>query len=127
LLPRELEDNRAVQPKADQYILTHDELDRMYDHWNYFNSVISSYSSSSDVAVLNTNDILTEVNNGFFTGTEAINAEYIQGGAFSLDAVHLTPKGYAVMANAFIQSINSKFGSNIPTVNSNNYRGVILP
>jgi hypothetical protein len=123
----ELEGNRAVQPKADQYILTHDELDRMYDHWNYFNSVISSYSSSSDVAVLNTNDILTEVNNGFFTGTEAINAEYIQGGAFSLDAVHLTPKGYAVMANAFIQSINSKFGSNIPTVNSNNYRGVILP
>jgi hypothetical protein len=123
----ELEDSTAVQPKADQYILTHDELDRMYDHWNYFNSVISSYSSSSDVAVLNTNDILTEVNNGFFTGTEAINAEYIQGGAFSLDAVHLTPKGYAVMANAFIQSINSKFGSNIPTVNSNNYRGVILP
>jgi hypothetical protein len=123
----ELEDSTAVQPKADQYILTQDELDRMYDHWNYFNSVISSYSSSSDVAVLNTNDILTEVNNGFFTGTEAINAEYIQGGAFSLDAVHLTPKGYAVMANAFIQSINSKFGSNIPTVNSNNYRGVILP
>ena len=52
---------------------------------------------------------------------------YVSGGAFSLDAVHLTGKGYAVVANYFIDAINEKYGSTLRNVNPNNYPGVMIP
>lgn len=41
------------------------------------------------------------------------------GGLFSLDGVHPTNTGYAVIANAFIQRMNASFGSAIPLANLN--------
>lgn len=45
-----------------------------------------------------------------------ITATYATGGAFSLDGVHPTSRGYAVIANRMISDINSNFGANVPTV-----------
>ena len=56
-----------------------------------------------------------------------LSSNYISGGIFSLDGVHLTPRGYAIVANEFIKAINSKYGSNIPLTNITNYTGVKLP
>jgi hypothetical protein len=42
-------------------------------------------------------------------------ASFITGGAFSLDGVHLTPRGYAIAANAIIEEINGKFNARIYT------------
>ena len=55
------------------------------------------------------------------------NASFIRGGSFSLDGVHLTGRGYAIIANEFIKSINSTYGSTLPQVNVNNYSGVTFP
>jgi lysophospholipase L1-like esterase len=41
------------------------------------------------------------------------------GGAFSLDGVHPTNTGYAVIANQFITTLNQQRGTNIPLVNVN--------
>jgi hypothetical protein len=41
------------------------------------------------------------------------------GGAFSLDGVHPTNTGYAVIANQFITTLNHQRGTNIPLVNIN--------
>lgn len=41
------------------------------------------------------------------------------GGAFSLDGVHPTNTGYAVIANQFITTLNRARGTNIPLVNIN--------
>jgi lysophospholipase L1-like esterase len=41
------------------------------------------------------------------------------GGLFSLDGVHPTNTGYAVIANAFIERMNASLGSGIPFVNLN--------
>ncbi len=41
------------------------------------------------------------------------------GGLFSLDGVHPTNTGYAVIANAFIERMNASFASGIPSVNLN--------
>lgn len=41
------------------------------------------------------------------------------GGAFSLDGVHPTDTGYAVIANQFITTLNQQRGTNIPLVNIN--------
>ena len=54
-------------------------------------------------------------------------AKFVTGGSFSLDGVHLTGRGYAIIANEFIKSINRTYGSTLPQVNVNSYSGVTFP
>jgi hypothetical protein len=56
-----------------------------------------------------------------------INSAFITGGAFSLDGIHLTPRGNAVIANVFIDAINAKYASTIPAIDITQYRGVKFP
>ena len=51
----------------------------------------------------------------------------VTGGLFSLDGVHLTPRGYAIIANEFIKATNSTYGSNIPLANVASYPGLKFP
>ena len=55
------------------------------------------------------------------------SATFVTGGTFSLDGVHLTGRGYAVVANEFLKAINYKYKSNLPMVNPNSYSGVTFP
>lgn len=43
--------------------------------------------------------------------------QYISGGIFSLDGVHPTSQGYAIIANQFIEKINADFGAKIEKIN----------
>jgi len=56
-----------------------------------------------------------------------ISAAFITGNAFSLDGVHLTPMGNAIVANLFIDAINAKYNSKVPKVDISLYRGVKYP
>ncbi|MFM7851876.1 MAG: hypothetical protein ACKO96_08155, partial [Flammeovirgaceae bacterium] len=48
-------------------------------------------------------------------------------GAFSEDGVHPNSRGYAFMANIFIDAINAKFGATIPKAKLSDYKGTALP
>ena len=48
-------------------------------------------------------------------------------GLFSEDGVHPNSRGYAFVANAFIEAINAKFGANVPLANIGQYPGTGLP
>ena len=52
---------------------------------------------------------------------------YITGNLFSLDGVHPTPRGYAVIANELLRIINDQYGATLPLVDPGQYRGVKLP
>ena len=54
-------------------------------------------------------------------------AEFVTGGTFSLDGVHLTGRGAGLIANEFIKAINAKYGSNLPLTDINKYSGVAFP
>jgi len=127
LLDGELDGLSALEPKADQYILTKDEVKNIQDYTEDFNNIIRSYASSPDIAVFESNDVLEDVNNGIFADGVTLNGEFLTGGAFSLDGIHLTPRGYSIVANSIIQIINDNFNASISPVNINNYRAVILP
>ncbi|MDZ7604092.1 MAG: hypothetical protein U5K79_00565 [Cyclobacteriaceae bacterium] len=116
----------ALFPKADQYILTAQEVANVTSYTEDYNDIIRSYAGT-DVAIFETSPVLQEVNLGIWADGVNVDGSFLLGGAFSLDAVHLTPRGYAIVANEMIKTINSKFGSTISPVNINNYRAVILP
>jgi hypothetical protein len=116
----------AALPKPDDIILTIDEIDNIKDITSQYNEIINGYESNT-IGVLDVDEILEMINEGAFIDGVEVNADYIQGGIFSLDAIHLTPRGYAIMANSLIQAINGKFGSTIPPVKVSDHRAVILP
>ncbi len=69
------------------------------------------------------------VDRGFkitFDGVD-YNANFIEGGAFSLDGVHPNTRGYAIIANKFMETINDTYGANLTPVPVQDYRGIIFP
>ncbi|RDC56630.1 G-D-S-L family lipolytic protein [Pedobacter chinensis] len=114
-------------PIANNWVLDKDEIIRVKDYVNSYNSTIKSLASSKGLAVADTYTYLNTVKTGIAIQGININSAFITGGAFSLDGVHLTPRGNAVIANVFIDAINSKYGSTIPTIDITQYRGVKFP
>jgi GDSL-like Lipase/Acylhydrolase len=54
--------------------------------------------------------------NGYEVGNLKLTTDFL-GGLFSLDGLHPTNTGYAIMANQFIQSMNGAFKTNIQLAN----------
>lgn len=127
LLDGQLDGTKALEPKADKYILTQDEVSNINTYTQAYNDIIKSQASSSDVGLVVSDDLLQQINDGVFVDGVAINGDFILGGAFSLDGIHLTPRGYAIVANKIIEVINKDFGGKVPPVLLNDYRPVILP
>ncbi|MBK8925631.1 MAG: SGNH/GDSL hydrolase family protein [Crocinitomicaceae bacterium] len=91
------------------------------------NNAIKASAASFGYPVVDMYDFLDRIKPGIMLEGIGISPEYIGGGAFSLDGVHLNPRGYAIAANEFIKVINEHYGSNIPLAQIGSYRGVIFP
>ncbi len=92
-----------------------------------YNTIISGAANARGLALVDANALLRQFQTGILYNGVGVNAAFISGGLFSLDGVHLTPRGYAITANEFIKAINAKYGSTIPQVDVNNYPGVRFP
>lgn len=117
----------ALEPKDNQYILTTDEVLNIKNATNAYNTIIRGYASSANIALVESDALLDKVSAGIAQDGVSVNNDFITGGAFSLDGIHLTPRGYAIVANAIIETINSTFNARLSPVNINNHRAVVLP
>jgi lysophospholipase L1-like esterase len=59
---------------------------------------------------------------GISANNFTVTSTYVTGGGFSLDGVHPSPRGYALIANKFFEAINATYGSNFRGVNIGLYR-----
>lgn len=119
-------------PLADQYALIPTEIAAIESARTGYNAAISSvaetYSSRLALADVDAqfNTLLTNrmaiTNN--ITITPNINPPT---GIYSEDGLHPNSRGYAFIANIFIDAINAKFGSTIPKTNPGNYSATGLP
>jgi len=66
------------------------------------------------------------VSGGIQENGYTVTSAFVTGAGFSLDGVHPSPRGYALIANRFIQAINAKYGSTVQPVNIGTYR-VLFP
>lgn len=114
-------------PIANNWVLDKDEVIKVKDYVNNYNSTIKSLATAKGLAIADTYAYLNQVKAGMVIQGVGINSSFITGGAFSLDGVHLTPRGNAVIGNVFIDAINSKYSSTIPTIDITQYRGVKFP
>ncbi|BDD09150.1 outer membrane protein [Fulvitalea axinellae] len=119
---------KVAIPLGSQYVLDATEAASVIARTKELNTIIEGVANSNDrIGLLDANALLDKVNNGLVENGVSVNGTFVKGGAFSLDGVHMTPRGYAVVANGFIDATNKAFGSRLGNVNIAKYNPVLLP
>lgn len=124
--------NGVSVPLADQYVLIPSETAAIRARVTAFNNIISATvgASNNRIALADVNATLTTL--------ATYKADVVNGvtitpsfapptGGFSEDGVHPNSRGYAYLANVFINAINAKFGASVPAVNVSKYSATGLP
>jgi lysophospholipase L1-like esterase len=115
-------------PIENQYILDPAEVALVRAAVASYNQTITTVATSKGLAVFDAFTFLNTIKQkGLLVDGVNLSAAYITGGIFSLDGVHLTPKGYAIEANEFIKAINAKYNSTIPLANVSGFASVTFP
>lgn len=84
---------------------------------NAYNEIIEDAAEEHGAALVNIHALLNRIRaHGFEVNGERLTTEFL-GGIFSLDGVHPTNTGYAVLANQFIRALDRKFDTEIPPLN----------
>ena len=117
----------TIKPILAKYVITTDELQNIRNAISTFNAYILSECYLYNLAYVDMNTYLGTLSSGINFNGVHYNAQYVTGGAFSLDGVHLTQRGYALAANQIIKTINAKYKSTIPMIDVNKYHGVSFP
>ncbi len=115
------------KPIPAQYVLTADEVAKVKEATATFNQIIAETAAKHDLPLVDMYAYIKTIESGIKFNAVDVNTKYISGGAFSLDGIHLTPRGNALVANQVIMALNNKYGSSFATVDINNYRGIRLP
>ncbi len=108
-------------PIPDALVLDDGEITTAAQSISDFNATISSIASAKGWGLVNINSIFNAIRvNDATGGTDfggiSFKTTFVTGGLFSLDGVHPTAQGQAILANEFIKVINSKFGSSYPLI-----------
>jgi len=100
-------------PMNDTFVLVPEEQQEIADATFSYNSSISAIAEANNLALVDLNSILIEASTvGVQFDDYFLNTDLVFGGLVSLDGVHLTARGYALMANSFLEAIDEQYGSN---------------
>ncbi|TAE05283.1 MAG: SGNH/GDSL hydrolase family protein [Bacteroidetes bacterium] len=98
-----------------------------------FNAYIKSEADANGLAFLDVNAMGGALQSasssaGFTVNSIRYTNGFISGGVFSLDGIHLTPAGNAIITNEILRAINAKYTATIPLINilPSIYRGVVV-
>jgi hypothetical protein len=109
-------------PMTGNYVLELDEVEAISRAANSYNATIKAAANDHGLAFVDAKEKQRLLATGgiYIDGT-TYTSEFGTGGAFSLDGVHPSTRGYAIIANDFIDAINNRYGSTIPKVNVNSF------
>jgi hypothetical protein len=120
--------NGTQYPLADQWVLSKGEVAEVKVATDLYNATIQSLATAKGLAFVNANDTMAQVatTSGVTYNGFTMTSTYVTGNSFSLDGVHPSPKGYALIANKFIEAINATYGSNLRGPDLGGYR-ILFP
>jgi lysophospholipase L1-like esterase len=127
--------NGVTLPLANKWVLTSTEKLKVANATAAYNTSIVAIAATKNLAVADMNAVMNQLVSGLKIETNSIyTANYFSGSGtegqvlFSLDGVHPNARGYAVIANEIIKTINAKYKSNLPLHNPTYFPGIsILP
>ena len=122
-----LQVNGVSVPLADQWVLSKDEIAEVKTATDAYNVTIETAATEYDLAFVDTKTIMGQLSStGIVSNGYTMTSTYVTGNSFSLDGVHPSPKGYALIANLFLEAINEKYQSNFKGANLGQYR-ILFP
>jgi len=106
------------QALEDGDVLSEAELQLIETARTAFNATIKAAADADpNLAFFDAAAAMAELQaSGIDFKTGSISSDFATGGAFSLDGVHPTGRGYAVLANGIIDVINAAFAANVHKV-----------
>jgi hypothetical protein len=115
-------------PMQDNTTLTANETSQVKTATDAYNATILALANSKGLAFVDANATLAQVASigGLTVNGYTMTSTYVTGNSFSLDGVHPSPKGYALIANKFLEAINATYGSNFKGVNLGQYQ-ILFP
>ena len=98
------------------WVLDANEISQIRQRVQAFNQIISDDAAQAGMPVVDVNGLYQAIsaNPPVILGVTLTN-RYL-GGLFSLDGVHPSDTGHAILANAFINKVNSFYHMNVPTI-----------
>jgi len=117
----------AISAIPDTFVLTTDEIQNIRAATLNYNNFIQYEAQLHHLAYVDMNAFFNTLPSGMAFNGITYNTQFVTGGAFSLDGIHPTQRGYALIANQIIATINAFYKSNITTLDVNKYKGVTFP
>jgi len=115
-------------PLQDSHVLIPSEIAAVDTARLAFNATIQAAAdANANLILVDAAALMAGINDtGFDYGTGFVDSTYATGGAFSLDGVHPTARGYAIVANAIIDAINTGFNANVAKVDPGAYTTIFV-
>jgi len=105
--------NGVSVPLTDQWVLTVTETQAVITATDSYNVSIAAIAGAKGLALVDLKAILEQASTtGIQFDDFTMDTSLVFGGLVSLDGVHLTARGYALMANSFLEAIDATYGSN---------------
>ena len=114
-------------PVPAEYVLASEEIEAIRAAVTGYNALIKDLSVTYDLALVDLFSLMNDINAEIIIDGGSYSTDFVTGGIISLDGIHATPRGYAVIANAFIDAINDQYNANVAKININDYRTVKFP
>ncbi|KQC30875.1 SGNH/GDSL hydrolase family protein [Flagellimonas eckloniae] len=113
-------------PLEDKWVLLPSEQEEIATATAAFNDIIAATAGQAGLALVDANALLDQLaSSGITSGDFTLTSNLVTGSAFSLDGIHPTARGYALLANEFMRAIDATYGSNFEAsgnfVNVGNY------
>ena len=120
--------NGVTFPLEDNQVLTIQEQAAVEVAVTSYNQTIAALAEANGLALVDANSLLTELSQTGFPLSDGsvVTSVFATGGGFSLDGVHPSPRGYAILTNAFADAINAQYGSNLPGVDPLDFIGLYI-
>jgi len=101
-------------PLQDKHVLIPTEIAEIKKATDAYNVTIEAVAKEKGLAFVDTRATMTQLaNGGIRFGNFVMSSSFATGGAFSLDGVHPSARGYGLIANIFIDAINAQYGSTL--------------
>ena len=105
--------NGVSVPLADNWVLTDIEIQNVLTATDAYAATVEALADTYGLAFVDLRLVLAEAATTGIMFDEFIMAtNLVTGGLVSLDGVHLTARGYGLMANKFLEAIDATYGSN---------------
>ena len=102
------------RPLPDAVVLTPTELATIQQRVDQVNEVIFSAAAARNIPVVDMRPLLNDIKSGIDIAGVHLDGRFLVGGVFSYDGFHPNDIGYTLLANHFISTINSAYGTDIP-------------